>query len=125
MRTPAVTLVTLGAYFYSPSVPSLPPTSPSAPVSRFRRFNPFRQLTLHERRQRRAAGGKPGETRTVFVTVLSRMILVPLLLIPLFGWYAAMTVNVADDPVFVVVACLLIGSVGVHCPLSSREASLR
>lgn len=30
-------------------------------------------------------------------------------MLPLFGWYAAKTTNVADDPVFVVVACLLIG----------------
>lgn len=50
-----------------------------------------------------------GATRTVIVAVLSRMIIVPLILVPLFGWYAYKTVNRADDPVFVVVACLLIG----------------
>ncbi|GAA5827403.1 hypothetical protein JCM3770_003226, partial [Rhodotorula araucariae] len=51
-----------------------------------------------------------GETRTVVVAVATRMIIVPLVLIPLFAYYAKVTVNVADDPVFVVVACLLIGS---------------
>lgn len=35
----------------------------------------------------------------------------PLLLLPLFGYYAAITENVADDPVFIVVGCLLIGCV--------------
>jgi predicted permease len=70
------------------------------------RLNPF---STYRRRQRRANGSsKPGETRTVFVAVVSRMIIVPLCLLPLFGFYAAKTVNVADDPVFVVVACLLI-----------------
>lgn len=42
------------------------------------------------------------------MAVMSRMVIVPLCLLPLFGVYAALTVNVADDPVFVVVACLLI-----------------
>lgn len=51
-----------------------------------------------------------GETRTVIVAVLSRMIITPLLLLPLFAFYAVETANVADDPVFVLVACLLIGS---------------
>ncbi|SGY44110.1 BQ5605_C001g00117 [Microbotryum silenes-dioicae] len=101
-----ITLVTLGAYFYRPSAP----TSPSDPKLTFwERLNPFRKLTAAERRERRRTSS-PGETRTVLVAVLSRMIIVPALLIPIFGYYAAMTVNVADDPIFVVVACLLIGS---------------
>ena len=48
------------------------------------------------------------------MTVISRMVIVPGVLLPLFGWWAAKTYNVADDPVFVVVACLLIGCVIVE-----------
>lgn len=58
--------------------------------------------------ERRASSGA---NRTVIVSVLSRMIIVPLVLIPAFGYWAYKTVNRADDPVFVVVACLLIGFV--------------
>lgn len=96
-----ITLVTLGAYFYRPSPPSSP-SNPRAPL--VERLNPFSKSSRSA-----APSGQPGETRTVLVTVLSRMIIVPLCLLPLFGWWAAKTVNVADDPVFVVVACLLIG----------------
>ncbi|ORY92885.1 membrane transport protein-domain-containing protein [Leucosporidium creatinivorum] len=91
-----ITLVTLGAYFYRPS-----PPSPPRPL--LSRLNPFAKSSS-------PSTGQPGETRTVLVTVVSRMVIVPMCLLPLFGWWAAKTVNVADDPVFVVVACLLIGS---------------
>ncbi|KAK4701246.1 catalase, partial [Phenoliferia sp. Uapishka_3] len=97
-----ITLITLGAYFYRPAPPSSPPSEPF-----FKRLNPF---IKHPRPLRHAGSGRPGETRTVLVAVVSRMIVVPIIMVPLFGWYAAKTVNVADDPVFVVVACLLIGS---------------
>ncbi|GAA5906499.1 hypothetical protein JCM5296_003785 [Sporobolomyces johnsonii] len=131
-----ITLVTLGAYFYRPSEPAttsplrpsdepaamnpnpsaIAPQTPqaegsfsSALLARLRR--PFAPLPARPASSS-AEGKRPhgGETRTVFVAVVSRMIIVPLVLVPLFGWYAAKTVNVADDPVFVVVACLLIGS---------------
>lgn len=65
-----------------------------------------------------------GATRTVIVSVLSRMIIVPLILVPLFGWYAYKTVNRADDPVFVVVACLLIGYVHFLYPLFDDRMEL-
>ncbi len=51
------------------------------------------------------------EHRTIFVAISSRMILTPLLLLPLVAWYAMTTgSNVMDDPVFVACACLIIGS---------------
>lgn len=53
------------------------------------------------------------ENLTIFVAVISRMVVVPLVLIPLFAYYAKITFNVADDPIFVVVACLLIGCVSL------------
>ena len=66
-----------------------------------------------------------GATRTVIVAVLSRMIIVPLILVPLFGWYAYKTVNRADDPVFVVVACLLIGYAHFFCPFLATSSLWR
>ncbi|GAA5874134.1 hypothetical protein JCM8547_008383 [Rhodosporidiobolus lusitaniae] len=128
-----ITLVTLGAYFYRPSSTSSsstsplravddpqPTPSPSSPrlfsSTLLRRLrNPFAPLPPLSSTLPRGSGR--GETRTVVVAVVTRMVLVPLCLIPLFAWYAKATVNVADDPVFVVVACLLIGSPTVRSVL--------
>ncbi|KAM0750887.1 auxin efflux carrier [Meredithblackwellia eburnea MCA 4105] len=104
-----ITLITLGAYFYDPTPPSsrgAMTTSSPTESSFFTRMNPF----INSRRPSSGRPSRPGESRTVFVAVVSRMIIVPLVMLPLFGWYAAKTTNVADDPVFVVVSCLLIGS---------------
>lgn len=114
-----ITLVTLGAYFYRPEPPLANGEVPSKPpVTGWSRFNLLRSHEETRRtgseiirdEERRRASQVPGETRTVLVAVVSRMILTPLFLLPLFAWYAAATSNVADDPVFIVVACLLIGS---------------
>ncbi|BGP08041.1 hypothetical protein JCM10049v2_003886 [Rhodotorula toruloides] len=111
-----ITLVTLGAYFYRPSAASAADTSP---LRREEQELPrsFRSKLLHlvkkpfkPRKNNGDGDTAKGETSTVVVAVVSRMVVVPLVLIPLFAWYAKVTVNVADDPVFVVVACLLIGS---------------
>lgn len=129
-----ITLVTLGAYFYSPSASSAADTSPLRreeqefpPKSWHRRLarvvkkpfvstaNAINGTTQSndnddtDALKRRAARG---ENLTVFVAVMARMVVVPLVLIPLFAYYAKVTVNIADDPIFVVVACLLIGCVG-------------
>jgi predicted permease len=115
-----ITLVTLGAYFYRPSPSNPAPLGlpPSEPASFLARLNPFRRREVNEFQHVERPG--PGETRTVLVAVISRMVLVPLVLLPLFGWYASFTTNVADDPVFVVVACLLIGSVLSPLPSETR-----
>ncbi|GAA5840345.1 hypothetical protein JCM3766R1_001463 [Sporobolomyces carnicolor] len=126
-----ITLITLGAYFYTPSAPATtsmintPEDSPEAATSRTIRKSFSTQLLDRLRSpftsvdapssssppgpasERRASSGA---NRTVVVAVLTRMIIVPLVLVPLFGYWAYKTVNRADDPVFVVVACLLIGS---------------
>ncbi|GAA5878531.1 hypothetical protein JCM16303_002113 [Sporobolomyces ruberrimus] len=135
-----ITLVTLGAYFYSPSAPATtsmihtstdsslaansqtlrksfstqlldrlksPFKSSSSQSSSTTTSSPSEEQVQGQLEARRAS---TGGTRTVIVAVLSRMIIVPLILVPLFGYYAYKTVNRADDPVFVVVACLLIGS---------------
>ncbi|GAA5824082.1 hypothetical protein JCM11251_001514 [Rhodosporidiobolus azoricus] len=125
-----ITLITLGAYFYRPSSSattsplrpadepsSLNPTHASPATARETSFsssllrrlrNPFAPLPTRSSGEDRRA--HRGERRTVLVSVVSRMVIVPAVLIPLFAYYAKATVNVADDPVFVVVACLLIGS---------------
>lgn len=51
------------------------------------------------------------ERRTILVAISSRMLLTPLILLPVVAWYAMSTgSNVMDDPVFVACACLIIGS---------------
>ncbi|KAJ7352363.1 membrane transport protein-domain-containing protein [Mycena albidolilacea] len=57
------------------------------------------------------AGPFPGETKTVVIAVLSRMILTPLLLLPLMVVCARFDLHaVFDDPVFVVANVLLVSS---------------
>ncbi|GAK68533.1 endoplasmic reticulum auxin efflux carrier [Moesziomyces antarcticus] len=51
------------------------------------------------------------ERRTIAVAISSRMVVTPLILLPVVAWYAMATgSNVMDDPVFVACACLIIGS---------------
>ncbi|KAI1783297.1 membrane transport protein-domain-containing protein [Ganoderma leucocontextum] len=117
-----ITLVVLGAYFYSPPEP------------------PARHLPEHQHRERTASRtslldsvrdmfstkakgsrgslrvsaakpSRPGETRTVVVAILSRMIITPLVLLPLMVPATKYDVQrVFDDPVFVVSNVLLIAS---------------
>lgn len=66
------------------------------------------ELTAAERMAKKQAGM---ERRTIFVAVASRMILTPLILLPPLAIFCIRTrANVADDPVFIACACLLIGS---------------
>ncbi|PWN44032.1 hypothetical protein IE81DRAFT_44449 [Ceraceosorus guamensis] len=51
------------------------------------------------------------ERRTIAVSLLARMVITPLVVIPIFAYYCIATrENVADDPVLIVCALLLIGS---------------
>jgi hypothetical protein len=51
----------------------------------------------------RAPDSHPGENRAVFVAVISRMIIVPALLLPFTAWIAiADWFPAAEDPVFIV-----------------------
>ncbi|KAJ6613677.1 auxin efflux carrier [Mycena sp. CBHHK59/15] len=92
-----ITLIVLGAYFYPP-----PPENASS-------------LLDSGREKQRAAEKKPaahpGETKTVVIAVVSRMILTPLLLLPLMALCAKFDFQaVFDDPVFVVATVLLLSS---------------
>ncbi|KAK7055309.1 auxin efflux carrier [Favolaschia claudopus] len=64
-----------------------------------------------ERQAGEAAKPRPGETKTVVIAVLSRMILTPVLLLPLMALCARFDLHaVFDDPVFVVSNVLLVSS---------------
>ena len=95
-----LTLVVLGAYFYSP------PLEEDAAVSRSRErtqsdstisfSNSVRsifKLTDTSKGKRRSRGNdpKPGETKTVIIAIASRMIITPVLLLPLIALCAKST----------------------------------
>lgn len=54
----------------------------------------------------------PGENKAVFVAVMSRMVITPLLLLPLIALIARYDLfEAAEDPVFILSAVLLVSSV--------------
>ncbi|CCM04774.1 uncharacterized protein FIBRA_06965 [Fibroporia radiculosa] len=128
-----VTLVVLGAYFYTPpesqemegrerererrALPSYWTRSRSpSRASRVSLMENVRDMFRLRRRDDKARAQKkpearPGETKTVLVAVLSRMFITPLLLLPLMALSAKFDLQeVFDDPVFVVANVLLIAS---------------
>lgn len=84
-----ITLVVLGAYFYRP--PVKPETSPSGARRRKASFtSSLREIfRLKGREEDRRPGSerrkKSGEGRTIFVSILARMVVVPLLFLPLMA----------------------------------------
>ncbi|KAL1705134.1 auxin efflux carrier [Schizophyllum commune] len=116
-----LTLVVLGAYFYKEPQEGQS-ASKSGGVKSWARSvgNVFRPAwwrgELQERRSssiviREPEPKTPGETRTVAIAVLSRMVVTPLVLMPLmalaakYDWH-----SVFEDPVFVVANVLLVSS---------------
>ena len=85
-----LTLVVLGAYFYTP-----PPEEDKGIVRRLENrrsdstlsfagsIRSMLKLTDNSKGKRRSSNSKPGETKTVIIAVLSRMIITPALLMPL------------------------------------------
>lgn len=58
-------------------------------------------------RERKAKRTRSLERRTIAVSVLSRMIIIPLIIVPFFAYYCIRTrENVADDPVMIVCGVL-------------------
>lgn len=93
-----LTLVVLGAYFYSPPDPDaskLPShdrrrTSMSTTMSQVSLVDSVRDMFRMKRRNRsvmsRAGDDKrPGETKTVVIAIVSRMVVTPLLLLPMMA----------------------------------------
>jgi len=124
-----LTLVVLGAYFYSPPekdegatdrdgrLPTHKPLSRTPSwASRSTLYDQMRGMFNMKRRdgeprQTQSRQARPGETKTVIVAVLSRMVITPLLLLPLMAVGARFDVQrVFEDPVFVVANVLLIAS---------------
>ena len=125
-----VTLVVLGAFFYTPPQAPQPIAlreydehehdSPSD-TSRSSFGGYFeRKLRALARRPRAISSDSayPGENRTVFVAVVSRMFIVPVLMLPFLALIAKYDLfEAAEDPVFILSAVLLVSSV---CRQSSR-----
>jgi len=104
-----VTLVVLGAFFYTPPPhPSATGTLPTIPEAQ------EGYLTRQIRKLRHFELGNPdypGENRAVFVAVISRMIITPLILLPGVALLAKYDLfEAAEDPVFILAAVLLISS---------------
>lgn len=112
-----MTLVVLGAFFYPPPAPPTKPseqaqepfTSPDSANSRGGYFErKFRALVDRPS----SSSGYPGENKAVFVAVVSRMIVVPLIMMPFLALMAKYDIfEAAADPVFVLSAVLLVSSV--------------
>ncbi|ORX33480.1 membrane transport protein-domain-containing protein [Kockovaella imperatae] len=109
-----VTLVVLGAFFYTPPAPpqaiALPPddiTPPHSDGSIKGYFsNKLYSLTRHSETQ-----SYPGENKAVLVAVMSRMVIVPAIMVPIVGLIAKLDpFEAAEDPVFILSAVLLISS---------------
>ncbi|PWN32100.1 uncharacterized protein FA14DRAFT_127109 [Meira miltonrushii] len=91
-----LTMVVLGAYFYQEADP---------------KTNDVKATTILSPQERKEKQKETMERRTIAVAIASRMLMTPILLLPLLAWYAIATrFNVVDDPVFICSACLLIGS---------------
>ncbi|WWC59132.1 uncharacterized protein I303_101680 [Kwoniella dejecticola CBS 10117] len=115
-----VTLVVLGAFFYTP--PDIKPgsgtihlPSPSkAEQNNGGLFGYFRSKFQHDEHSKLAkskSAAYPGENKTVFVAVISRMIIVPLLMLPIIAVLAKFDpFEAAEDPVFILSAILLVSS---------------
>ncbi|PSS03520.1 hypothetical protein PHLCEN_2v3972, partial [Hermanssonia centrifuga] len=126
-----LTLVVLGAYFYSPADAEEARSRGALPSHSSRRdrsvSTSWSTRSVMEnvkdmfRMKRRSPSGegddgvkeklRPGETKTVVIAILSRMIITPLLLLPFLALSTRFDLQeVFDDPVFVVSNVLLIAS---------------
>ena len=117
--TVPVTLVVLGAFFYTPhqAQPIALPDDPAPDSPSDTSRNSFggyfeRKFRALAQRPKLGSDAYPGENRTVFVAVISRMIIVPLLMMPILAVIAKYDFfEAAEDPVFILSAVLLVSSV--------------
>ena len=88
----------LGAFFYTPPAPPSKENGVST--------------STDAANSKPKSAAYPGENKTVFVAVISRMIIVPLLMMPFLALMAKYDFfEAAADPVFVLSAVLLVSSV--------------
>lgn len=119
-----VTLVVLGAFFYTP--PAAPGQEPNdlangKPTGTASAKDAKQEGSWFKRMMGGAKGGAsagyPGENKAVFVAVMSRMVITPLLLLPLIALIARYDLfEAAEDPVFILSAVLLVSSVRQDSP---------
>ncbi|OSX61260.1 hypothetical protein POSPLADRAFT_1182402 [Postia placenta MAD-698-R-SB12] len=120
-----LTLVVLGAYFYTPPEEGAGARLPSHKTQARARspsmascasfMDNMREMFSMRRwdgeQRPKSSEMRPGETKTVLVAVVARMFVTPLLLLPLMAYAAKFDVQeVFADPVFVVSNVLLIAS---------------
>ena len=109
-----MTLVVLGAFFYTPpstQAIALPTHDEHASKDKHS-IATFFQKKLKAMAQKPGNPNYPGENRAVFVAVISRMVIVPAILLPLVALMARYDpITVSEDPVFILAAVLLISSV--------------
>ncbi|TCD63083.1 hypothetical protein EIP91_006010 [Steccherinum ochraceum] len=119
-----LTLVVLGAYFYTPPDPTdttkLPShdrrrRSISTTMSQVSLVDSVRDMFRMKRRNRSTSTAskvkRPGETKTVVIAIVSRMVVTPLLLLPMMALSTRFNLQeVFDDPVFVVSNVLLMAA---------------
>ncbi|THU93630.1 hypothetical protein K435DRAFT_669909 [Dendrothele bispora CBS 962.96] len=111
-----VTLIVLGAYFYPESKEGSTQTTNGTSPSLLDSIRDIFKKDHHHRqgrveRTRKQNNNRPGETKTVAIAVMSRMIVTPVLLLPLMAVakYSDMHALV-DDPIFVLANVLLVTS---------------
>lgn len=99
-----VTLVVLGAFFYTPPPAVQLPDEIDHTLKKYIERK-IRALTTREK------SAYEGENRAVFVAVVSRMILVPLFFLPVIAYIARTDpFPAAADPVFILCSVLLVSS---------------
>ncbi|TFK38206.1 membrane transport protein-domain-containing protein [Crucibulum laeve] len=124
-----LTLIVLGAYFYTPppeeGASSTTNSAPAQDIGLSTRKGKGKGTSVWgsvkelfgfsddpaKVRAKKEEPKRPGETKTVIIAVLSRMVITPVLLLPAM-WFAAKYdhVPVFDDPIFVVANILLLAS---------------
>ncbi|KAJ6570094.1 auxin efflux carrier [Mycena vulgaris] len=118
-----LTLIVLGGYFYPAPPEAGAPAATTTTITAADSLRASRSTTsllesVREMFGKPAPGrraekpvARPGETKTVVIAVVSRMILTPMLLLPLIALCAKFDLHaVFEDPVFVVANVLLVSS---------------
>ncbi|EJC99382.1 uncharacterized protein FOMMEDRAFT_170659 [Fomitiporia mediterranea MF3/22] len=103
-----LTLVVLGAYFYTP----LPKGTVIPPLKeRLRNALRFRRSTPSDAAPKAEKPMRTGEKRTILISIISRQVLCPLIVLPLMLVFIHFNVpRVFSDPVFVVSNVLLVSA---------------
>jgi predicted permease len=100
-------LVVLGAFFYTPPSIALEDEDKPKGIGAYIE----RKIRKYKEKKKENRDLYPGENRTVFVACVSRMIVVPLIFLPLLALLARYDpFTAAKDPIFILCAVLLVSS---------------